>query len=137
MCTLDYEGTCPVWREVPRVARTKHECDACGSAIRPGEPYLDHSHVYDGSAASEDMCFACWWARTEFAEAHPLIPVPSMFMEDVRGCISDEEEPRWRLILASLLRRFRTSPRGRLTLHKKWVWRAQRRALLARSTPRV
>lgn len=60
MCTLDNDDPCSVWREEVRTARKSNTCDAF---IPPGDDYLSHFDVYDGSATSEAMCATCWVVR--------------------------------------------------------------------------
>ena len=118
MCSLDSEGVCEVWREVPRMARVQHVCDGCGYVIAPRTAYLAHAHVYDGSAASEAMCFGCWWAREVFAEEHNLIPTPSYLWRDVADCLEGDRLSPWRPLVAGIKARWRTSPSGRAALRR-------------------
>jgi hypothetical protein len=115
MCSLDYDGVCAVWREVPRVARVAHLCDGCGYVIAPRTAYLAHAHVYDGSAASEAMCFGCWWARMVFFDnpEHRILPTPRYLWQDIADCIDGDRSSPWRPLLAGIKARFRTSPSGR------------------------
>jgi hypothetical protein len=79
-----------------------------------------HSHVFDGSVASEKLCAACWLVRECFAERHEHgLPFPSDLRHTIRECVSDDGE-EWRVHMAMLQRRWRTSPRGRKWLHRRW-----------------
>lgn len=120
MCSLDYDGVCPVWREIPRIARVQHVCDGCGAIIEPRTAYLDHSHVYDGSAASEAMCFGCWWARKVFmiSPEHDVTPTPRFLWRDIADCTEDRSSP-WRSLLSGIKARWRTSPSGRARLQRR------------------
>lgn len=110
MCSLDLDP-CAVWSETPRRARRAHECTACGVAIQPGEAYLSHFSVFEGCPSTEKMCFACWLARGQFAEAHGQSFPPSALLEQLHDCIgaNDDEEDEWRPIYANVLARFRVS----------------------------
>lgn len=119
MCSLDIESW-STWRNTPRFARKDHECDSCGTTIHPREPYLDHFHAFDGSAASEDMCFVCWLALEQFAAAHGSYFAPSELTNFLQECIgtNDDEEDEWRPVLAVIYRRWRISPGGRRQLQR-------------------
>lgn len=108
MCYIDLEP-CAMWSESPVFARKTHECSACQSAITKGDPYLKHANVFDGEFTSEKMCFPCWFAREQFAEAHGQSFVPSALISMLRDCVgkNDDEDDVWRPVLASVLRRYR------------------------------
>lgn len=91
MCVIDLEP-CEVWSEKERTARKAHSCSCCGSAIHPGQRYLDHFSVYDGSATLQKACLPCRDDRKEFADEHDgMICNPGYFMEMLGDCITDEE----------------------------------------------
>lgn len=121
MCSLDYDGVCAVWRETPRIARVRHMCDGCGHTIQPREAYLAHAHVYDGSAASESMCFGCWWAREVFRASpeHNILPTPRFLWRDVSDCVEGDRTSQWRPLLAGIKARWRVSRSGRDALARK------------------
>lgn len=119
MCSFGDLDPCQVWRETPKVVarpRKPRNCDGCGTLIAGGVPFIDHFNVFDGEASHEAMCFACWWTREEFAEAHDgnLFP-PGALRNNLHECIgeNDDEDDVWRPHLAALLTRYRHSPRGR------------------------
>lgn len=134
MCDIDDLEPCSVWRETPRTARKARECDGCGAEIRPGEPYLDHFHVHDGNPGREACCYSCWLARRQFSEEHGAGRTPSGLIDELRECIGANDDPEdiWRPVLASVLARYRVSPRGRRALRWRWLSRVERR--LERST---
>ncbi len=93
MCDLDYLEQVECWREDWRTARKGHRCTACGGEILPGERYVVHFSVYDGSAASEKICGLCYSDRGEFAHDHgSLIPVPSAFVTALEECAEEGPE---------------------------------------------
>lgn len=112
MCDLYDLEPCTVWRETPRVARKRHECDGCGAVIQPRDAYVRHFDVFDGQASDEAMCSVCWFARQQFIDAHGQGFGPSYLMEALQECIgeNDDDEDEWRPVLATLKRRFRASP---------------------------
>jgi hypothetical protein len=119
MCSLDLES-CPVWDERVRTARKQHECSCCGQAIKPGEAYMYHSHVFGGSAASEKLCAVCWFVREAFADRHEhWMPFPRDLRHTIRECVSDYGED-WRVHMAVLQWRWRTSASGRKWLRRRW-----------------
>lgn len=113
MCSIDLDR-CEVWSETPRKARKPHGCNGCGIVIVPGQPYLVHFNIYDGDPTREAMCFACWCAREQFADAHGQSIAPSILIEMLRECIgeNDDEEDVWRPVLASVLSRYRVARRA-------------------------
>lgn len=113
MCTLDYDDPVAVYTERPRTARKPHTCVGCGAQIHVGEAYSYVSYVGDGTAHSEHECFGCWWTRTVFSEAHGEGPVPSNLWNEVRDCIDGDRDSPWRIHLAAIKRRWRTSISGR------------------------
>lgn len=128
MCDIDLEP-CTVWRETPRKARKERECGCCGTPIRPGDPYLSHFSIYDGEATSDSVCFACWWIRESFAQSHGQSMQPDALEETLRSCIDEDgRESDWRPEMASLLKRERTTRRGRDHLRRMWERRAEREA---------
>ncbi len=124
MCSLDLEP-CTVWRNTPRVARKAHECDCCSAPIAPATPYLDHFNVVDGSANTEKLCSACWFAWMQFGEAHEQMCTPSGLFQMLRDCVgeNDDEEDVWRPVLASILKRYRLTPGGRRQLARRIAYR--------------
>ena len=121
MCSYGDLDLCSVWREEPRKARKAHECDGCGAGIAPGDVYLVHANVFDGTATTEKMCAACWCVRQSFVEAHGQSRPPSALAEMLRDCIgeNDDADDQWRPLLASVLRRYRISPGRRARLAKR------------------
>lgn len=114
MCVIDLDP-CDVWRERVRRANKRHACDCCTFSISKGEHYLYNSYIFEGYPGSEKICFACWWVREKFAEAHRGIhPAPSDMIDELRQCIDgDGEDSEWRDDLASILRRARLASRER------------------------
>jgi hypothetical protein len=130
MCDVPDGDGCDLWHEKARVARKAHECSACGSVIRPGDVYLVHFSLYEGDTNNEKCCFACWWAREQFEEAHECGIAPSALIDFLRECVVENDNRRdpWRAVLAPVLARYRTSDRLRRV-------RAKRRAKRPSSSP--
>lgn len=116
MCTLDYGDPVKVYWEDPRTARKEHSCHGCGATIHKGEAYCYVSYVDEYRGNSEKECFVCWWTRAAFRDAHGAFPMPSILWEELRDCIDGDRSSPWRLHLAALKRRWRTSPFGRREL---------------------
>ena len=135
MCTLDYDVLVRVDTEDPRISRKEHSCLGCGTTIRKGEAYCRVFYVSDGYGHSEKECFACWWTRREFWEEHGGGPMPWALEDELRECIGGERRNPWRIHLAALRRRWRTSAPARRALHEGWFQGALNRQL--RFTRRV
>lgn len=118
MCVVDLEP-CSVWRETPHKARKVHRCDCCETPIVVGEYYLSHFSIFEGDTVYQSMCFACWLAREQFADAHyGLKSNPGFFPEMLRECIDDSESSSlWRELLEQIRRRALVSA--------KTQWRVQ------------
>jgi len=114
MCEIDGDRA-ELWRDTPRVARKQHACDGCGATIVAGAHYLEHFDVFEGSTTSERVCFGCWAAYQQFADAHHFWFSPGRIIEQLRDCIGEnnDEDDVWRPVLASVLRRYRVSPERR------------------------
>lgn len=98
MCVIDFDEFCTVWQENTRKARKAHKCSCCRRQIQPGETYLTHFSIFDGSCTNEKCCAECEADRVEFAAAHDGARMnPSSFPEMVGDCISegDEEDSQW------------------------------------------
>lgn len=129
MCDLGDLEPCPVWNEWVRIMSTAtfkgqpHECDGCGAIIARGDAYLGHSSFWDGRWAGERMCFACWWTREVFGDAHSGNCVPSALWEQLQECIgeNDDDEDEWRDHLAAMKKRHRSSPSWSRTLWRRWT----------------
>lgn len=119
MCTLDYDYSVAAYTERPRTARKPHTCVCCGAEIHVDEAYSYVSYVGEGTAHSEHECFWCWWTRTVFSEAHGGGPVPSALEEELRECSRWDDNSPWRVHLAALKRRWRTSTVGRQALARR------------------
>jgi hypothetical protein len=105
VCDLDYMEEVTLWREDWRTARKGHRCSACRGPVAPGERYVVHFSVFDGSAASEKICGLCYADRGEFAQDHEsLIPVPSAFLDALVECVDEgpEEKARWGPVLDNM-----------------------------------
>lgn len=120
MCEVSFDDYAEVWDEEPRRAGKPHVCDACGMPIAKGEPHLSHASLFEDGWTRERMCFACWWARETFVEAHKVNFTPGVLIETLRDCIIDNEdhEDPWRPVLASILARHRRSAAWRRHLRK-------------------
>lgn len=114
MCSIDLDPA-EFWEETGAIARKRHRCDACGSNIPPGEPYLRHRSLLtdagDREWHHEKMCAPCWFVRQEFADAHGVSFWPSMLIEQLQECIADDGDDDWRDSLAFMLRRNRAAHR--------------------------
>jgi len=106
MCVIDDpDFYCSVWREDTRKARKRHRCSCCRSAILPGETYIDHFSIVDGSADNEKLCGECTVARAAFSEAHGgVVQSPSYFPVLLSDCVSegDDDDQRWYEMLRSI-----------------------------------
>lgn len=136
MCSLDLEA-CAVWREKARRARVPHTCDGCGYSILPTTLYISVSFVFDGTARSEALCFWCWGDWEAFGDAHDMKPMPNIFWQALQDCVPRYAyvdaravpPSEWAGPLARLKSRWRTSPRGRAALSRKWMRNAIARSL--------
>lgn len=130
MCSVGELDPCDVWSEHVVTARKTHECDACDTLIRPGEPYLRHFDLYEGTASNEKMCAACWCIREAFSQAHGVTYQPSSLIQFLGECVLDNDDPEdpWRPLLAAVKRRQRVSARGRAFLRHRWDERRELRA---------
>ncbi len=111
MCDFGDLDPCVIWEEAPAIARKWHRCDGCASLIAPGDAYLRHASLYDGNWTREAECFACWWIREDFGEAHRMRPLPSQLSYDLVECGADQPDSEWRPHLASFRRRNRRACR--------------------------
>lgn len=112
MCGLDLDP-CTLWEEKPVTARAWHLCDGCGCLIEPGQPYLRHANLFEGEFSREAMCFACWFIREEFAEAHHQTFAPSALYDTLLDCGAGDPDSEWRTHLAVMMRRVRRGRRVR------------------------
>lgn len=111
MCVIDFDDYCTIWRETEHKARKQHKCSCCRRKIEPGETYIVHFSIFDGSATSEKCCAECGKNREEFAKAHDgAMMNPSSFPQMVADCISedDEEDSAWAAMLDRIHRRAKT-----------------------------
>jgi len=108
MCDIDDDDGehSSVWCETPRKARKSHTCDCCGGFVSPGEKYLVHFSVYDGSPTSEKICGLCDAARDAFAKLHGgMSGSPGYFTEMLHDCIAEgdeESEKLWKPMLEEI-----------------------------------
>lgn len=111
MCEVGFDGdVCAVWREKAVRARKAHRCDGCAGSIVPGEPYLSHDSLFDGSWSFGRLCWACWLTREQFVDAHPgtLIPNPEGLFDIIEGCVWDDGgESVWTPLLEAMRERKR------------------------------
>ncbi len=102
MCSIDLEQS-EVWDETERTARTPKACDCCHGPIVPGQRYVKHFSIYDGSVTSENLCKLCEKDRDEFAKAHDnMSPTPSGFTGMLSECVDDTEDDRWAEMLRAI-----------------------------------
>lgn len=115
MCSTGDLGSCAVWVNTFRTARKRHECDACAATIEPRSPYLEHFHIFEGRPEKEKICAPCTLVWHEFSDAHEMSPTPGSLLGTLKECVceNDDDEDQWRPMLAGLLKRFRSSARGR------------------------
>jgi hypothetical protein len=57
--SVDLDGYNEVQNTAIRQARKLHKCDACRTAIKPGERYRYVFTVYDGEADTTKRCLRC------------------------------------------------------------------------------
>ena len=129
MCTLNQDDPVEAYRESAHTARKAHSCSGCGATIQKGEAYCRLFYVADHSASSEKECFACWWTRHEFWEAHSGGPLPWALEEYLHECIEGDRSSPWRPHLAALKRRWRVSDTARRDLRTGWFICAVNRQL--------
>jgi hypothetical protein len=114
MCDVDFEGgSWAWWSFTPREARKPHKCDACGTPIRPGEPYLDHRHIHreDGMGAGK-ACAPCGLSIQAFGDSHNFWTSPDSIEEFLRDCVVDEDaKGGWRDHVAGIIKRRRAAKR--------------------------
>ncbi len=106
MCMIDLEPA-EVWRETNRTARKEHRCSCCQRGIYPGERYMVHFSVFEGSATSEKCCGQCESDRADFANAHDgTLCTPGFLVEMLSECISEEPESKetWQPMLDRMMR---------------------------------
>lgn len=104
MCTLDFDGVCPVWVETEHRSAKDRKCDCCWQPIVKGERYLKHRSMYDGNWWSEACCLLCHTMRREFAKGDGhMLTVPSSFREYLFNCVElhDRDDP-WMPLLNRL-----------------------------------
>ncbi len=102
MCMIDDGETCEIWKENDRKARKRHKCNCCCRQIMPGEMYLVHFSVFEGSACSEKMCQECEKDRDAFCQAHGgMLWQPGDLANRIVECISegDEDSKQWQPML--------------------------------------
>lgn len=100
MCFVDLDP-CEVWRETERKARKPHRCSCCKAAINPGQLYLVHFNVFEGTVTNEKMCLPCRDDRKEFADGHGgTLCSPGSLVQMVGECIGEgDDDDRWRNLL--------------------------------------
>jgi predicted RNA-binding Zn-ribbon protein involved in translation (DUF1610 family) len=98
MCEIDNDGEeCTIWRNEFRRSRRARKCQSCSTPIAPGERYLNHFNVYDGSSHTESLCASCGEAAEEFRVAHGAMPTTPMWIEDVLDdCADNDGGQKWR-----------------------------------------
>lgn len=130
MCSFGELDPCDVWEEEPRIMSTAsykgrlHECTGCNAVIKRGDPYIAHSNLFEHEWSREKMCFACWWTRAVFADAHEgQLFAPGALWDTLQECISENADPDdvWRPYFAAMKARFRMSPAGR----RNWARKAE------------
>lgn len=56
-----------------RVAAKPHQCQECGTTIKPGTTYFDLKWVYDGRWWQERICAPCGKLRERAADEQPFV----------------------------------------------------------------
>lgn len=108
MCEIDTSDwePCAVWDERQVRARKAHLCDCCGGDISPGEHYLRHFSVADGSANSEKCCASCRQLRDDFGKEHHVTTFPGGLRYLLEECADygedDANTARWREALVAM-----------------------------------
>lgn len=107
MCDFYPEETATIWQVTYQKARRAHRCDACRSAITPGQSYRLTKSLFDGHWSTEKACTACSDALSRFGEAHRFTPSASNFREYLTECTQwddewDEPETVWATALREL-----------------------------------
>jgi hypothetical protein len=93
MCDIDFDSgeSATVWQNtfVGR-ARKAHVCDMCEGRIEPGESYLRHFSVFDGSPNNEAQCLRCCTIVAAFRREHRHYYNPSGMRELIVECLQED-----------------------------------------------
>lgn len=117
MCDVDNLERCEVWSEKPVLARKPRRCSNCRGPIMKGEAYLRHFDIFEGEPCTAALCYPCWLAREEFAEAHDQqLLHPLSVTEYIDECQAESETWREGLRWARLLRTMRRVRAARAAL---------------------
>jgi len=94
MCFVDKwdaDGVTQVYKRDERRARKRHQCGECSRTIEPGETYVCHHGVCDGSGWSLKSCMRCERVRDalddEACAADLIVP-----LGELRCCLRERAQ---------------------------------------------